>query len=331
MEQDIERQGGKVSVSIICPVHNEERCIPLFFARLNAVLDQLQANYDFELIFTNNGSTDGSLAKIAAIRRDHPWVQVITLSRNFGYQASLMSGLANAKGSYFIIIDVDGEDPPELIPEFLECAKRGYDLVYGQRVARQEPAILQWARRVFYRVTRQIADNDFILDMAEFALFSYKIRDTILQNVSSLPFVRAEIAYAGFSRYGVKYTRGRRMEGETHYNLRSMANFAIAGVLTSSTFPLRLAAYAGIPVIAADVFVGAISLVREMDHVVNALILFNLAVIAYTLGSLSVYCARIYKDALNRPLYIVDREKTALNERPPVEHWRTRYKSSSGD
>ena len=138
---------NKPLLTIICPVYNEEACIPLFFDRLISVLDTVKDKYEFELIFTNNASQDQSLEKILQIREEVPWVQVISLSRNFGYQASLMSGLNNSSGDAIILIDVDCEDPPEMLLQFIEKWEEGYEIVYGERVKRNEPHLIQLARK----------------------------------------------------------------------------------------------------------------------------------------------------------------------------------------
>jgi dolichol-phosphate mannosyltransferase len=302
-------------VSIICPVFNEEDCIPLFFSRLKEVVGPLEHRYRFELIFTNNGSTDCSVARILEIREKHPWVQLITLSRNFGYHASLMSGLVNAMGDLLVIIDVDCEDPPELIPVFLKGWEEGKDLVYGERVNRPEAWWLKGARKLFYRLTRSIADSDFILDMAEFSLFTRRVRDVLCSNRSTFPFLRNEIAYAGFARKGIPFTRLQRVHGQTHYRLLSITQFAITGILSASTFPLRATAYFGIPIGAIDVAIAVSRLVSPYPRDLAPFFLFNLAFIAVAIGFASIYIGRIYKDEVGRPRFIVDQCRTFLNGR----------------
>jgi polyisoprenyl-phosphate glycosyltransferase len=303
-------------VSIICPVFNEEDCIPLFFSRLQDVVRPLEDRYRFELIFTNNGSTDRSVARILEIREKHPWVQLITLSRNFGYHASLMSGLVNAMGDLLVIIDVDCEDPPELIPVFLKGWEEGNDLAYGERTNRPEAWWLKATRKLFYRLTRSIADSDFILDMAEFSLFTRRVRDVLCSNRSTFPFLRNEIAYAGFSRKAIPFTRLERVHGRTHYRLLGMARFAITGILSSSTFPLRAAAYFGIPIGVMDLGTALSRLISAWPEDLAPLFLLNLSFVVVALGFASIYIARIYKDEVGRPRFIVDQSQTFLNGRP---------------
>lgn len=299
-------------LTIICPVFNEEDCIPLFFNRLKAVTDKMKDKYSFELIFTNNASQDKTLEKILDIRKTEPWVQVITLSRNFGYQSSLMSGLKNAAGEAIIIIDVDCEDPPEMIPQFIEKWEQGYDIVYGERVKRNEPRLIQLARKFFYRLTKSISDSDFILDMAEFSLFTKEVRDAITFNKSSYPFIRSEIGYAGFKRYKIPYTRETRVSGKTHYNFIGMSLFAIGGILSSSTFPLRLVVYTGMPLLILNITLILLALSGSEIPIIP-IILLNMSVLLIAAMTLSIYLARTYKDGVNKPLFIINENESSMN------------------
>ena len=201
----------KKLISVICPVFNEEVAIPLFYAELQKAIAPLRDRYDFELLFTNNRSSDGSLAAIEKLHAADPTVQAITYSRNFGYQGSLLGGLAHAQGDAIVIIDVDCEDPPAMIPRFVEQWEKGFDMVYGRRDSRPESAIMQATRKLFYRLTKSIADYDFVLYMAEFSLFTRRVKDEILKHRSTYPFIRADLGYIGFDRIGISYERHKRI------------------------------------------------------------------------------------------------------------------------
>src|SRR3990167_3674843 len=230
-------------ISIVCPIYNEEHTIPIFYKRLTKVIASLSHVYKFELIFTNNRSTDKSLERILELRNRDTSMQVITMSRNFGYQASVQAGITHATGQAIVIIDVDCEDPPEMIPGFLEKWAEGYDIVCGIRKDRPEAWIMKKLRDCFYYLLKMTADMDIVLRMAEFGLISSTVRDCIVNNHNTFPFLRAEIGYVGFSRYEIPYTREPRSYGKSGYNLLGMVIFATAGLLTSSTFLFRLAAY----------------------------------------------------------------------------------------
>src|SRR5262245_6118207 len=141
---------AKKRVSVICPVFNEENNVAPFFSRILRVFKKLDpARYDWQLLFTINGSTDRTYDEVSKFCREHSSVQLITLSRNFGYQCSIFAGLEHATGDYFMIIDVDCEDPPEMLLDFLDFGEQGFDIVYGIRDKRDEFILMHWARKVF--------------------------------------------------------------------------------------------------------------------------------------------------------------------------------------
>lgn len=300
-------------ISIICPVFNEEATVPLFYERLQGALTPLRNSYDFELIFTNNRSVDGTLRELETLRRRDPEVQFLTFSRNFGYQASILAGIQHARGDAVMIIDVDCEDPPEMLPVFLQHWKNGFDVVYGRRDKREEPLAMQLARKAFYRLNRLVADSDIILDMAEFFLISAAVRDAVLANASTFPFLRSEVAYVGFELKPVPYQRQRRVAGESHYNLIGATKFAIGGILSSSTLPLRLAAYL-LPLVAiVNLILIALAYRAGRLGPFELFVVVSVAYLSVFVASLGLYQARIYKNVVHRPLYVVDWRKSSLN------------------
>lgn len=304
-------------VTIVCPVFNEERAVPLFYERLKVALEPALAKVRFEVLFMNNRSTDGTLAAIEELRAKDSRVQVITFSRNFGYQASITAGMRHARGDAVVNIDVDCEDPPELIPQFVDRWLAGADVAYGIRHQREELFLMHWGRKLFYRVTRAVADHDIVLDMAEFFLADRRVRDAALKTRSTFPFVRGQIGHAGFRREGIAYKRQRRIIGDTHYNLLSAGKFGIAGILSSSTFPLRVLAYVGVLAFLADAYVAVAMALGEVTLMrwFGPLVVGHLGWAMLALGTLGMYVARVYKDTAALPLYIVDTRHTTY----PIE------------
>ena len=300
-------------ISIVCPVFNEEASVAGFHARLQAALVPLRARYEFELIFTNNRSSDATVDVIQRLRAEDRSIQVLTLSRNFGYQASVLAGLSYADGDAAVIIDVDCEDPPELIPAFVEKWEQGHDVVYGLRQGRPEPKVVTMARKLFYRILKAVADSDIILDMAEFSLVASHVRDSIIANTSTFPFLRSEIGYAGFSLAGIPYARQTRIAGTTHYNFWRMFMFAAAGILSSSTFPMRCALYFW-PIVAA---INLVALVVDgasaSPRAFHWLVAFDLMYLISLVTIYGLYIARIYKNGIGRPVFIVDWGRSAVN------------------
>jgi glycosyltransferase involved in cell wall biosynthesis len=294
------------TITVVCPVFNEEESIPIFYDRFTRAIEPYTDTYQFELLFTNNRSVDSTLDVITGLQRDDPNVYVLTLSRNFGYQPSVLAGITHAGGDAIIVIDVDCEDPPEMIPDFIKGWESGHDIVYGIRSERSESPAIQWFRKAFYRLMAFAADYETILDMAEFSLFTRQVRDHLIDNTTTFPFIRTEIAYAGFSRLGIPYKRQPRVRGKTHYNLITMTAFAIGGILSSSTFLLRLAGYLSAVLFAVNVLLAAVALLAASTMLFFLLFTLDLTYLVVFLGVASVYIARIYKDHTGRPVYIVD-------------------------
>jgi polyisoprenyl-phosphate glycosyltransferase len=303
---------AKTSLTVICPVFNEESTVPLFFQRMQRVREELAPDYHVDIVFCNNASTDGTLAAIEEIRKSHADVFVITLSRNVGYQRSIECGLRNAKGDLFVIIDVDCEDPPEMIPTFAAKHHEGYDVVYGERVDREEAAWIKSLRKVFYRVLRLAADQNIILDMAEFCLMTAEVRDAIVRDQTSFPFIRASIGRVRFRTIGIPYKRAMRIAGETHYNLVGMTIFAVAGILSSSTMLLRLPIY-WLPFWSIAVIGLAVAITWSPQPWMSPTLLALIGLyIGATAAFLAVYVARIYHNTLARPNFIIRRSGTHL-------------------
>jgi len=299
-------------LTIICPVHNEEKVVPLFFERSLPVIKELSARYQVDLLFLNNASTDGTYQAIEKLRQEHEFVYVITLSSNVGYQRSLECGLRNAKGNVITFIDVDCEDPPEMILEFVKYYEQGYDLVYGERVDREEIRPIKMLRKLFYHIVHRVADEDIILYMAEFSLITSEVRDAMVQDHNSFPFIRSSIARVGFHRIGIPYKRHRRIAGETHYNLLGMTIFAIAGILSASTLPLRVPIYLLPFWLLLTAVLGAAQIVTGNPWFLLANALSASAYLGGTAAFTALYVARTYKNGLGRPNYIIYRRYTHM-------------------
>lgn len=300
-------------VTIICPVFNEEDNIDLFYQRACSVLTPLESKYDFEILFTNNCSQDGTLPRITKLQAQDQRIKVLSFSRNFGYQASLTAGLTHAHGEAIVNIDVDCEDPPEMIALFIKKWEEGYDIVYGIRAEREEAFLMRSLRKLFYRINKLIADSDVILDMAEFFLITSEVRDSILKSKTTFPFIRTEVAYVGFSRIGICYRRAKRQRGETHYNFFRNLEFAVAGLLSSSTFPLRFIVYSACVIVPVNLLVLFFWFLYRPELQTVAMVLFvNVTFLICYAAILALYIARIYKNGLERPLYVVDKKNSYL-------------------
>lgn len=303
--------GRRPLLTVLCPVFNEAQCIELFYARWTALAQGLADRCDVELIFCNNCSTDGTAAKILALRQQDSRVQLLSYTRNIGYQASLQGGLRQASGDAIAMVDVDCEDPPEMIAAFVDGWLAGNDLVYGERKKRREPGWITQCRKIFYRLNRLVADNEIIVDMAEFCLIDHSVRDAILMGRNTFPFIRAEIAALGLQRLGIPYDRQARVAGTTHYNLWGMTRFAVAGILAGTTLPLRLALYLLVPVLLGNL--AWFLLAPAAPAWFARMVLVNLSYVSVFVAVGALYLARIYRNVIGRPQSVVDWHRSSTN------------------
>ena len=310
-------------VTIVCPVFNEEKAVPLFYERLVKALQPMETKVRFEVLFVNNRSTDGTEATVLALREKDPRVQLLTMSRNYGYQASISAGMRHASGDASVNIDVDCEDPPELIPQFIERWLAGADIAYGIRAQREEFVGMHLARKFFYRLANKVSEHEIVLDMAEFFLLDKTVKEHVLSTRSTFPFVRGQVGYVGFRREGIAYKREKRIIGETHYNLLSAIRFGVAGILSSSTWPLRFLMYIGTFLFGLDLLVAIAfiwsSLPLEMTlRVFAAGVAVHLGWMVFSIGTLGIYLARVYKDTIGLPLYVADPKHSTI----PIQRHR---------
>jgi dolichol-phosphate mannosyltransferase len=290
---------------VLCPVYNEELAIPLFLERTLKVFEQLSERFDPKLYFIDNGCSDRSLAIIKDFHSRFPNVFAIVLSRNFGYQCALETALRTAVADLYVMIDVDCVDPPEMILDFVREHQQGFDIVYGERVDRPEAYVLKSIRKLYYRLARSVADEHFVLNMAEFGLITAEVRDAIVQDATSFPFIRSSIGRIGFRRKGLPYRRHQRIVGQTHYNVLSMTIFGVAGILSSSTFVLRAPAYGFAFFVLALCLVTLWAIVAPASWQLPLLLLIGFLFVGFTTMATGLYVARTYKNGLQRPNAII--------------------------
>ena len=296
-------------LSVIIPIHNEAANIRFFYDRARKVLETVPV--DWELVFVNDASTDDSYARIFELRKEEPRVKVLTLARNFGYHAALVAGLTNRDADLYAIVDVDCEDPPEMLSRFHDEILKGAHAAYGIRSQRDEPRWLIFLRWLFYWINRKIADGPVMLWMAEFSMFTRVMRDSVLANKTTFPFLRAEMGYTGLKMTGLDYFRARRQHGTSHYNVLRMTKFAVAGFLASSTFPLRLSGYLAAPLGALYLVLVACSGATLAAAAQWACVLGFLFLLL-AVPMVSLYLARTYKNVCARPVYYADPGSTHL-------------------
>lgn len=304
------------SIDIICPIFNEEQVLPLIFGKLLEIVSKTSNHYKARLLFIDNCSIDKSQEFIRSKCLQYKNVSLICLSRNFGYQASIECGLKSSNSDLTAIIDADGEDPPDMLLKFLQEYENGHDIVYGERMDREENILLKNLRKIYYRLLKLFADDNIILDMAEFSLFTAEVRKAIINENNTFPFFRSSIARVGFSIKNVPYKRCKRLAGKTHYNFWKMSIFAFAGFLTSSTFLLRLPAYLA-PFF--TIWFGLLSVFYFFSNsLTTSAFLYFISTSIFITNILGVavclYTARIYKNGLQRKNFIVNEKRSFINQ-----------------
>ena len=299
-------------LSVVVPTMNEDAVLDEFHSRISAVLDKLPLRS--EVVYINDGSTDGTLAAMRRLRSRDPRVAIVDLSRNFGKEIALTAGLDHAKGDVVVIIDADLQDPPELIPELLAGYQEGYDVVYAQRRVREGETWFKKATAfAFYRVIQRLTRVKIPADTGDFRLLSRRALDSLQALREQHRFMKGLYAWVGYPQKPVLYDRSPRHAGQTKWNYWGLWNFAIEGITSFSTAPLKLASYLGI-------FVAVGSLLYALWIVYKTIafgedvrgypslmvvILFLGGVQLITIGILGEYLGRMFDETKGRPLYFV--------------------------
>ena len=299
-------------LSVLIPIFNEEKIIKELYDRLTASALSITLNY--QLIFINDGSTDGSLSQIMYLASVDPKVYYINFSRNFGHQIAVTAGLDYCTGKAVVIIDGDLQDPPEVICELYAKFKEGYDVVYAQRKARKgESYFKKMSAALFYRLLKRLTTFEIPVDTGDFRLIDQKVVHLLRQMPEKNKFLRGQIAWLGFNQTSVQYIREERKHGRSNYPLSKMIAFALDGITSFSDRPLKFVTNAGI-------FLSFISFLIIIYAIYSHFIL-NQTITGWTsliistsflggiqllsLGVIGEYISRINRNILNRPLYII--------------------------
>lgn len=311
-------RAGACQLSVVVPVFNEEAVIALFQARVSQVLAACPGVH--EIIYVDDGSTDRSAQVLESIRANCPQVGVARLSRNFGKERAMTAGLELARGEAVIILDVDLQDPPELIPAMLEAWRGGADVVNMRRSGRDGETLVKKATaHFFYRIINRLSEVAIPSDVGDFRLFSRRAVDTLNRLPESNRFMKGLFAWIGFSQVTLDYHRKARAAGLSKWPYWRLWNFALEGVTSFSTVPLRVASLVGF-LSALGAFLYAIYFliktyvwgdpVRGFPTLIEfVLLLGGLQLMA--IGIMGEYVGRIYMESKRRPVYVLDSFKPA--------------------
>jgi len=318
--------------SLVIPIYNEEAVLPILLRRLDALLDALDA--PAEAIFVDDGSRDASPIVLEAKARADRRYRFVKLSRNFGHQIAITTGMERAAGRAIVVMDADLQDPPEVVLDLIAKWKEGYEIVYAERLSREgESRFKRLTADLFYRLLGKLSDVEIPHNVGDFRLVDRKALDSFLAMPERDRFVRGMFAWIGFRQAVVQFHRPPRAAGETKYSLTKMIRLAANGVVSFSDAPLRVALWAGLAISSLAILYGIwvialwamnANLAQGWSSIIVVVTFLGGANMLMT-GVLGVYVGRIYAEVKRRPLYIVDRAvgfETAAEE--PAKRPQTR-------
>ena len=333
------RQLSTSTVSIVIPCYCESEVLPQLFQRVTDAANQW--NCKVEVIAIDDGSKDNTWELLAQFHKKNGRWKPVRLSRNFGHQVAVWTGLKYSSGDIVAVLDADLQDDPEILPKFFAKWEEGFDVVYGVRRNRKEGLAKRTAYKLYYRIMSYMADIDVPLDSGDFCIMDRAVVDTMLQSREMEPYVRGIRAWAGFPQYGLEYDRSARAAGEVKYTLRKLFGLAFNGIFSFSTRPLRLATFLGFGV-SAIAFLGVIfTLLQRLfakdfeaigwgpapgfaTIVISVVFLGGVQLIC--LGILGEYIGRIFENVKGRPQSVVqewlsDPNSTSRVTRESRCHW----------
>ncbi|WP_339830334.1 glycosyltransferase family 2 protein [uncultured Arenimonas sp.] len=307
---------SRQSLTVVIAAFNEEASLPEMHRRLAAVLDGLDAQAS--VLYVDDGSRDGTWQVLQSLAADDPRVQLLRLARNFGKELALTAGLDHVDTDAALVIDADGQDPPELIPQFVAKWREGFDVVYGTRTRREgESWFKRFTAAAFYRVMSRLSHTPIPPDTGDFRLMSRPVLDALRQLRERQRFMKGLFTWVGFKQVSLPYERAPRLAGGSKFNYWRLWNLALEGITSFSTVPLRLATYVGV-LTALGAFAWGLWIVARTllwDDPVQGwpslmtVMLFLGGVQLVALGIIGEYLGRLYLEVQQRPLYLVSEAK----------------------
>ncbi len=305
--------GAPVLISVVAPCYNESETVDLFVDAIEKIV--ADADFETEIVFVDDGSRDDTRARLSRLAESRDNIRVIALSRNFGKEAALTAGVDHARGDAVIVMDVDLQDPPELILDFVRKWRDGFDIVYAAREDRQSDTAAKRATASwFYRLFNKISAIKIPENAGDYRLMDRRV----VEHIKALPertrFMKGLFAWVGFQSIGVPYVRPLRAAGETKFNFWKLWNFAIDGFTSFSTAPLRVWTYFGALVAAMSILYAMVIILQTLIFGIDVpgyasllvFILFFGSIQMISVGILGEYIARLFAEVKQRPIYIVD-------------------------
>lgn len=304
----------KKLITIIIPAYNEEESLPILYERLNKLMNEV-GNYEFEVLFINDGSKDKTIQIIKELRNKDERICYVDFSRNFGKEIAMLAGLDYAKGDAVIFMDADLQDPPELIPELIKYWEEGYDDVYARRKSRKgETWLKKFTSKMYYKVLQSLTRVEIQKDTGDFRLLDRRCVNALKKLRENSRNSKSMFSWIGYNKKEVLYDRDPRIAGKTKWNYKKLIDLAIDGITSFTTSPLRISTYLSIPTFLM-LFVYLIYVIVkwirtgifiEAFQVTILLILFFSGVQILLFGIIGEYLGRIFNETKNRPLYFVN-------------------------
>ncbi|MES2836965.1 MAG: glycosyltransferase family 2 protein [Bacteroidota bacterium] len=300
-------------ISLIVPIYNSSK----FMNSLLEAIDneRIHSNWNLELILIDDGSKDASYDKIVELSLKYNYIKGIKLSRNFGHQIAVKTGLSHCTGDYIAVIDDDLQDPPSLLPHFFSYLDNGYDVAYGVRKNRKESFIKKLSYNSFYRLLKSLSNTDIPLDSGDFCVMKKQVVENMLKLKEKSPFLRGIRAWVGFKQIGVEYERAARFDGESGYTLKKLMKIALDGIFSFSSVPIRIITFIGL---LGFVFASVYSLLLVYEYFAHGIEVKGFASLAIIisffssltlicLGIIGEYIVRIYDEVRDRPYTIIEK------------------------
>jgi polyisoprenyl-phosphate glycosyltransferase len=310
-------------LSVIVPALNEERGLRPLIERLRPVLEAL--GLEWEVIFVDDGSTDGTMDALRALNVMDPRFKAIALSRNFGKEIAMAAGLNYAAGDAAVLIDADLQHPPEVISEFVKYWSEGFDIVYGQRIDREADTVAhRWGARAFYAAFHRLSGTELPRDAGDFRLLDRKAIDALNRMQEKVRFTKGLYAWVGFRSRGVPFHVPLRADRISRWRPRQLLRFALDGITTFTTIPLRVWSYVGLAVSLFAFCYAMVFLIKTLIWGVDVpgypsliiSVMFFAGVQLISLGVIGEYLGRVYEEVKGRPLFLVAEEVGIRRQTP---------------
>lgn len=305
-------------LSIIVPCYNEEKVINIFYNETIKIVNKITSKFDYEFIFVDDGSKDNTLNLLKSIKEKDNNVKIVSFSRNFGKEAGIYAGLINSSGDYVVIMDADLQHPPELILPMLESiVDEGYDTVTTKRINRKgEPFIKSFFSKMFYKVMSKIVDFELVQGAQDFRMMKREVVNAILSLKEYNRFSKGIFSWVGFKVKYIEMENKERAAGETKWGFKSLFKYAIEGIVSFSTTPLKISTILGVLISFISILFAVIIVIQTLAYgkdvpgyasIITA-VLFMGGIQLVSLGIISEYISKMYLEIKDRPKYIV-REK----------------------